>query len=187
MEGFLKEKFGEALGARIARCTEARLQTLCSDLSGYSRPQKKVLRENTLPRIALYQTLLEQGVDKEQALAIMDEHMVRSAAIPMHKNYEKLDRMPLGWAFFKGGFTTIVSHSDLWDADVAVSRGDFTVTMHRCFWKDTFDRYGCPELCQFACRCDDITYGDLEHIGYHRTQTLGTGGSCCDFRFFHKK
>ena len=187
MEEFLKEKLGAEQGEQIARLAKVRYQKLCEDLGGYSKSKQKVLRNNTLPRIALYQILLEQGVEQEKALKIMDEHMVRFAAIPMHKNYEKMDRMPLGWAFFKGGFTRIVSHSDLWDAEVKTARGEFTVTMHRCFWKDTFDRYGCPELCQFACRCDDITYGDLQHIGYHRTQTLGTGGTCCDFRYRHDR
>ena len=29
-------------------------------------------------------------------------------------------------------------------------------------------------------------YGGLKKLGFTRTQTLGTGGTCCDFHFFRK-
>ena len=45
---------------------------------------------------------------------------------------------------------------------------------------------GAPEACRFFCECDNYTYGDLKKVGFARTQTLGTGGEKCDFRFYKK-
>ena len=42
------------------------------------------------------------------------------------------------------------------------------------------------EACRFFCECDNYTYGDLKKVGFARTQTLGTGGEKCDFRFYKK-
>jgi hypothetical protein len=59
----------------------------------------------------------------------------------------------------------------------------FAADMTRCPYVDTCARYGCPELAQFSCKADDVTYGSLHpKLVWGRTQTLGTGGSCCDFR-----
>ncbi|MBQ8603343.1 MAG: L-2-amino-thiazoline-4-carboxylic acid hydrolase [Oscillospiraceae bacterium] len=33
------------------------------------------------------------------------------------------------------------------------------------------------------CDSDIYCYGNLPGIKFERTQTLGTGGSCCDFSF----
>ena len=184
---YLLQKFGQEQGTRLADFKDRRCEELLKKASPKSRQQKKVFEGMLLPRIALYQTLLENDFSREEALKIMEEHMVILGAEPLKKRYEGMDRMPFAYSLFKFGFTHIVPGSDLWEADIDTSEKDaFSVTMHRCFWHDTYQEYGCPEVCQFACACDDITYGDLKHIAYHRTQTLGTGGCCCDFRFEKK-
>ena len=64
----------------------------------------------------------------------------------------------------------------------------FSVDMTRCPYVDTCVRYGCPELARISCQADDVTYGNLHpRLIWARTQTLGTGGSCCDFRLHLRK
>ena len=185
---YLVHKFGEERGGHLADLAEVRFHKLLQEASPKSKQQMKVFAGMLLPRIALYQILLENDFSQEEALKIMEEHMVILGAEPLKKKYESMDKMPFAYGLFEFGFTHIVPGSDLWEADIDTSEKDsFSVTMHRCFWHDTYREYGCPEVCQFACACDDITYGDLKHIAYHRTQTLGTGGSCCDFHFEKKK
>ena len=41
----------------------------------------------------------------------------------------------------------------------------------------------CAKLCHLFCDVDNVTYGELEKIGFTRTKTLGYGGDCCDFHF----
>lgn len=45
---------------------------------------------------------------------------------------------------------------------------------------------GCPELMSVFCDSDFATYGNLPGIKFKRSQTLGTGGSYCDFRFIRE-
>ena len=40
---------------------------------------------------------------------------------------------------------------------------------------------GCPEIIHTFCDSDIYCYGNLPKIEFNRTQTLGTGGDCCDF------
>lgn len=43
--------------------------------------------------------------------------------------------------------------------------------------------FGTPELTFVFCDSDFAVYGNLPGIVFERTQTLGTGGTRCDFRF----
>ena len=183
---FLVSKLSSDIGNKIYTLYLARYEKLVSEATCDSKQKEKVLKNLLLPRIALYKTLLAEGVDQKTALKLLEEHMVINNGLPMKAKYQKLDALPCAYGLFKLGFTTIVKNSDLWDAEIQKSKKQFAVTMHRCFWHDTFAKYGCPEMCQFACKCDEITYGDLKHIGFKRTKTLGMGGDCCDFVFFKK-
>lgn len=183
---YLISKLGQETGERIYQAFLRHLDALNCSAACNSKQQAKVLNNLLLPRIALYLTLLEEGVDKQTALDLLEEHMIINNGLPMKAKYQKLDQLPCAFGLFKTGFTTIVKHSDLWDTTITKGKDQFSVTMHRCFWHDTFAKYGCPEMCQFACKCDEITYGDLKHIGFSRTQTLGMGGQCCDFVFYKK-
>lgn len=184
MEQFLIKQFGTEKGKELNELINERYNKFCANIKNKSKQQEKVLRNTILPRIAMYQILKENNYPQSHIMKIMDEHMVISAGIPMRKKYDMLDSLPCAYWLFKTGFTKIVAKSDLWNADINKDKKDeFSVTMKKCFWHDTFQEYGCPEICKFACRCDDITYSNLKHIGFHRTQTLGTGGDCCDFKF----
>ena len=70
--------------------------------------------------------------------------------------------------------------------DLAAQKGQFTLDIHQCLWYDTRCAYGAPEACRFFCACDNYTYGNLKKVGFARTQTLGTGGSKYEFRFYKK-
>ena len=184
MKKFLINRFGKEKGTEIYLQTRQRFDKLLAETPEKSKNRQKVFQNLILPRIALYQILLEGGMPKEEAMKVMEDHMIICGARPMRKKYEMIDRLPCAYSFFRFGFTHVVPGNDLWEAEVDASKKDeFSVTMHKCFWNDTYREYGFPELCQYACQSDIITYSDLKHAGFHRTQTLGTGGTCCDFCF----
>ena len=187
MKEFLISKFGEKRGTELADLQKAKFEKLLSEAGPKSKQQMKVFKNMLLPRVAMYKVLREEGFSEEDALKVMEEHMVEVGAADLKKKYAGMDKLPCAFALFKFGFTHVVPSSDLWDADIEKTKDSFSVTMKRCFWHDTYEEYGCPEVCQFACQCDDITYGDLRHIKYERTETLGTGGKCCDFHFSKRK
>ena len=46
---------------------------------------------------------------------------------------------------------------------------------------------GCPEIAHIFCDNDIYAYGSLKGITFERTQTIGTGGSKCDFHLYKTK
>lgn len=55
--------------------------------------------------------------------------------------------------------------------------------MTKCPYVKYAERFHVPELTPVFCESDFATYGCLSRISFQRTETLGTGGSICDFKF----
>ena len=74
------------------------------------------------------------------------------------------------------------------DAGFALTYHEMTneaisVDITACPYQKYFTAAGCPELCKGACLSDDACYGHMKRVEFKRTNTLGRGGECCDFRF----
>jgi|AGTN01.3.fsa_nt_gi hypothetical protein len=69
-----------------------------------------------------------------------------------------------------------------------INNKEISFDCHRCVYLDTLTTLGCPELCTAFCKNDEITFVALEpKIKFVRTETLATGGDCCDFKMFNGK
>ena len=88
------------------------------------------------------------------------------------------------FSVFRWAFRKTTSSSDAWVSTFEEQPEEFDLTIHQCLWHDTCVSCGCPEVCRFFCECDNYAFGDLKKVGFHRTQTLGTGGDCRDFHFY---
>ena len=72
----------------------------------------------------------------------------------------------------KGGFkSTALSRTD--------DEARFDVL--ECPYCKFLTELGCPELTANFCKSDEYTYGSLDGIAFERSQSLGTGGTRCDF------
>ncbi|MBR4081570.1 MAG: L-2-amino-thiazoline-4-carboxylic acid hydrolase [Clostridia bacterium] len=143
-----------------------------------------------LPMIALYEKAAEITGSREDALAFMDkwafietEKMMKYARglmkLGLYRLMPSMCEMLLDRMF---GKTAGFEYRRVPDAP------KFAADMLRCPYFETFKKYGCPELTQFCCRADDITYGNLhKNLVWARSQTLGMGGGCCDFRLYVKQ
>ena len=146
--------------------------------------------QQLLPCIAFYETLQKVTGSKENALAFLEQwaFVEIEKMMPMARAV-----MKLGLYKFMPDLCQKMLHSMFGEEAGFESREvpngkKFSRDMTRCPYVDTCRKYGCPELTRFACKADDITYGDLHpKLVWARTQTLGTGGSCCDFRLFLKE
>lgn len=56
--------------------------------------------------------------------------------------------------------------------------------MTMCPYLKYVNTFNVPELAPLFCESDFATYGNLSGISFERTETLGTGGRKCDFKFF---
>lgn len=143
-----------------------------------------------LPTIALYEAARRITGSTEAALAFMDDWAFREI--------EKLTAIMR--ALMKPGLYRLVpAFGEVMLKHVFCEEAGFasrlvpdaprlSVDMTRCPYQETCLRYGVPELTQYFCRSDDVTYGKLHpKLVWARTQTLGTGGECCDFRLHVKE
>lgn len=162
---------------------------LLNEYGDISKAQRTHM-EQMLPMIAFYQETQRLTGSKENALAFFErwafveaEKMVNKIQPLMNLGLYRLMPTVCGWMLDvmfgrKAGF----------DYRMVPDAPKFAVDMTRCPYVAACERYGCPELTQFACRADDVTYGKLHpDLVWARTQTLGMGGSCCDFRLYVKK
>lgn len=183
-KGFRKSGWEDQLDGVILRTME-----LFNDHASVSKALYTHL-EQLLPCIAFYEALQTITGSKEDALDFFNrwafvkiEKLTSAARVIMKLGFYK--KMPE---------LCDVMLNKLFGADAGFeSRAvpgakKFARDMTVCPYFETCKKYGCPELTQFCCRSDDITYGNLHpKLVWGRTQTLGMGGECCDFRLYLKE
>lgn len=183
-KGFVRRGWTEELPG-VFRRTAA----LLNEHGDASSAQQTHLNQ-ILPTIAFYEAAKRLTGSREAALAFMEEwafvEIARMAAMmrPLMKLglYRLIPR--LGPFLLRHMFCADAG----FDSRPVPDAPAFSVDMTRCPYLDACTLHGVPELTQFFCRADDVTYGNLHpRLVWARTQTLGTGGSCCDFRLHVKE
>ncbi len=142
------------------------------------------LRESILPRVVMYQTLC-QTLDPEKAMHLMEE-TVRIEGTEAGELLRRFTNLPLmAPAFLKlfalmvaklfgegNGFRQVVH--------VKTSR-ELRFDITECPYCKYTWQMGAGELTHIFCDSDIYCYGGMDKITFERTQTLGRGGTCCDF------
>lgn len=185
IRAFLVEEFGADKGETLFARQEETLNRLIDNQTGKSKSQKKTLAETILPSIVLYKAL-QGALPQDKAYACVQKYMVEKVAAQKHASTAKMEIVPGFYALYSRIFLRVMRESDLWASTQKRGKDAFDVTISKCLWHTTCAESGCPELCRLFCEADNVTYGGLRKIGFSHTQTLGCGGSCCDFHFFRK-
>ncbi|MBQ4640669.1 MAG: L-2-amino-thiazoline-4-carboxylic acid hydrolase [Clostridia bacterium] len=166
-----------------------RAAALLSENTGAGKALQMHLNQ-LLPMIALYEKAMEITGSREEALAFVEEW----AFIETEKMMKYIQ------PFMKLGLYRLMPAMCEWMLDRMFGEKagfkyrrvpdapKFSVDMLQCPYLETCKKYGCPELTEYSCRADDITYGKMHpNLIWARTQTLAGGGSCCDFRLHVKQ
>lgn len=126
-------------------------------------------------------TLIEntKGKSKNQMKTLTQTILPRIAL------YQALQKTGF-YAIYSKVFLKIMRTTDLQESTQKAGKNYFDITITKCLWHTACVENGCAELCSLFCDVDDVTYGGLKKISFSRTQTLGYGGSCCDFHLFKK-
>lgn len=151
-----------------------------------TKNQLKTLKNTILPRIALYKALNNYGFSMEDSNNNMKNYMLNYIAKSKHNSMVKMEKVPGFYSLYSKIFLKIMRKTDLQQSKQKHNAKSFDVTITKCLWHQACVENECPELCRLFCDVDNITYGELNKIGFTRTQTLGYGGDCCDFHFFKK-
>ena len=148
-----------------------------------SPTQFKTAQTGILPRLAWYLALTEHGASSEEALKWIWEELVGS--VGAKKRFASFcGRVPGGFSLFRKIFYQALQ-SDLWDNQFYQNDG-WGLCFHttRCLYKELADYYHCPEVAVLFCKVDHVMFDNLKHIRFERSQTLGEGGSLCDFHYY---
>ncbi len=155
---------------------------LCKDAS---KGERTHLEDTILPTTVVYKALLE--VDSENALKNTNDIIINLCEmggsildnmlkIPgMTAVFMKLlPKMALKLFGRECGFDYInfEASSDMMQMDMTM-----------CPYVKYAKRFQVDELMPVFCNSDFATYGNLSKISFRRIETLGTGGSKCDFKF----
>ena len=186
IRAFLEEEFESGKSSALFDTQEKTLRTLIENTKGKSKNQMKTLTQTILPRIALYQALQKTGFSQEDVFRHMRKYMMDKVAAKKHAFTTKMESVPGFYRIYSYCFLKIMRTSDLWESTQEHDKTHFSASITKCLWHTACRENGCPELCPLFCDVDDVTYGGLKKISFSRTQTLGYGGSCCDFHLFKK-
>jgi len=145
--------------------------------------------DQILPCIAFYEVLIDTTGSMDEALQLFDNW----AFDELEKFAVLIQRIAmLGiYRYIPSIFDKLLDKSFGADAGFVSKSVEgglvFSRDMVICPYFETCKKYSHPELTQFFCKSDDITYGNIHpNLIWKRTKTLGIGGNCCDFRLHLK-
>ena len=147
--------------------------------------QRRHTHNEIFPRIAMYRALQEKV--PERAMSIMDNG-VKIAGVKVGKMIGTITSLPgMSKVFIRimryglknmfgesASFKQLIHHE---------SKEELKFDILVCPYCKFCNLCGCPELIHNFCDSDVFCYGNLPGVYFSRTQTLGTGGTCCDFHF----
>ena len=183
---FLIQEFGNDKGNALFAKQDNRLNKIIEETKNKTENQMKTLAQTILPRIALYQVLLESELSEEDINVSMRKYMLDVVAAKKHNSTAKMEMVPGFYGIYSKIFLKIMRTTDLQESTQKCEKDFYDINITKCLWHTACVENGCPELCRLFCDVDDVTYGGLNKIGFSRTKTLGYGGDCCDFHFFRK-
>ena len=186
IKAFLLNELGPEAGGKVFALQENQLSAIIDSTKGKTENQMKTLVQTILPRIALYKALTESEFTADEVNTHMRKYMLDVVAAKKHTSTAKMERIPGFYAIYSRIFLKIMRTTDLQQSTQRLGENYYDITITRCLWHTACEENNCPELCPLFCDVDDVTYGGLKKLGFTRTQTLGYGGSCCDFHFYKK-
>lgn len=186
IQNFLTDEFGKEKGCLLFEQESKILSVIIDQITGKRKNQLKTLIQTILPRIAMYKTFLNEKFSKDEANKYMRKYMLEIIASKKHDLTAKMEKFPGFYYIYSSVFLKIMRTTDLQVSTQNHGKDFYDVTITKCLWHTACVENGCEELCSLFCDVDDVTYGGLEKIGFSRKQTIGYGGSCCDFHFFRK-
>ena len=181
----LEAQYGKEKTQRIWDLAVPELERLWEKYDDVPQEQRMHTHNEIFPRIAIYRALKNELPDS--AMEIMDA-AVKKAGTKVGNMIGALTRIPgmpkvfvriMAYMLKKmfgpeAGFT-----QQYYQTDKNELKFDVTVCPY-CKYCELCD---CVELTHTFCDSDVYCYGNLPGVLFERTQTLGTGGSCCDFHF----
>lgn len=188
----LKEDFSATTAEDMAKQAQERFLELCEENKNDVRELKKHTFGRIYPSIAIYETLLDRGMGKEEAASYIREFFLRYCAktVPHLKRIIALPGMAkkIPDLFMKIGISAFPIEAGFEYEFPPKKKNEARFNIVSCPYMKTCQKYGHPELCTVFCDSDDVAYGDMhKDLKWGRTKTIGRGNDCCNFLLEYTK
>lgn len=184
----LERRLGKETADQIMKASDVK----CLDLQREYRHLPAEEKQHTdliFINAAVYLCICDH-LPKEDAYQIMEDATLKYA-LSIGKLLDEVTRLPgMAKLFMKVFQKMLVSsfNESAGFASTCYEKTNMAISFDitACPYLKYFTAAGCPELCKIACISDDACYGHMKRVEFKRTQTLGRGGKCCDFRLHVK-
>jgi len=182
----IEDKYGEQAYKKVVWTAVRQLKQLQEENKNEPDALKVHTWNNIYPMIAFYQGIQKVMEPKEAFQLLRRNYLleIKKMARALHKLlkvpglYKLVPRFAYKITTKKYGTNATFRYGD-----VESSKNHMKVDMLGCPYYNACNRYECPELTDIFCTADDIAYGDMHpRLIWGRTQTLGRGDVCCDFK-----
>ena len=161
-------------------------QALCKDAS---KGERIHLEDTILPATAVYKALLE--VDNENALRNVNDIIIalcEKAGSILNSGMKIPGVTSVFMKVLPKMATKLFGRECGFDyMNFEASSDMLQMYMTQCPYVKYAKLFGAEGLMPVFCNSDFVTYGKLDKISFRRTQTLGTGGTMCDFKFIRNE
>ena len=183
----LEKKYGREKTKRITEKMLARYDEIVRENKEEPKEYYMHTRERIYPAIALFDALLAEGIQREEAADFcVNYYKWRASALaPKIKMVFKIPGLYkiVPKFFYQMTQKSFGPQMGFASKDKYLSKNEMRFNMVKCPYQDTCIKYGCPEIVKGFCDADDICYGNMHPaLTWERTKTLGYGYDVCDFK-----
>lgn len=182
-------KYGEEITARVMRNAVTRYHELLLIHASEIQVVRNHTAKRIYPVIAIYESMQNEGIDKDEALEFLDwscckrakkeaEYIQFALLFPgMYKLMPGIFRRSTKRRYSeKAGFEETVHK---------ISKTHVKFDMTKCLYCDVCRENGVPELAICFCHAANVKKGNMHpKLKWNRTKTLGEGADCCDFDLY---
>ena len=184
LKNMVIDQCGDKTAEEIWSSAGNELNALLEKYRDVPKGEKMHLCGGILPRIAMYRAMLEK-MPQEDAVHLLDE-TIRLNCTEISKKLGNLTSLPGMPGLFLRIFAYMTKkmfgeangfQRVFHEATGRALRIDIT----QCPYFNYSKACGCQAIAHTFCDSDDYCYGNLPKIEFIRSETLGRGGSRCDF------
>lgn len=183
----LEEKYGKEKAQSIIAKALKRYDDLIEENKDEPKAYYMHTRERIYPSIAVFDALLDAGIDRKEAEEFVTEYY-RWRSEGVAPKIRAIFKIPglyriVPKFFFRMTQKSFGPQAGFASENQYLGNDELRFDMIKCPYFDTCVRYGCPEIVKGFCDADDICYGNMHpRISWDRTKTIGHGDGVCDFK-----
>ncbi len=183
----LEKEYGSEKAKAIIAKADKRYKDLLEENRNEPKEYYMHTRERIYPSIAVFDALLEEGVERKDAEDfVTDYYRWRSSG--MAGKIRTIFKIPGLYKIVPKFFFSMTKKMfgpqvGFTSENQYLGKDEMHFDMVKCPYYEKCLQYGCPEIVKGFCDADDICYGNMHpKISWDRTKTIGHGDGVCDFK-----